>query len=75
MFRRSTSTHTVLPGVQVHDQVLGLGVAVPDLALVAVWVSAHLGHLEAHVGRLVASLCGHRHLASPSLVVGGVPGA
>ena len=35
-------THLVTPGVQVHHQVLGLGVPVADLALVAVGVPGHL---------------------------------
>ena len=35
-------THLVSPGVQVHDQVLGLWVPVAHLALVAVRVPRHL---------------------------------
>ena len=33
--------HLVSPSVQVHHQVLRLGVSVPHLALVAVWVPGH----------------------------------
>ena len=35
-------SHLVSPGVQVHDEVLGLGVPVAHLALVAVRVPRHL---------------------------------
>ena len=35
------NTHLVTPGVEIHDKVLGLGVPVPDLALVAVGVPGH----------------------------------
>ena len=39
--------HLVAPGVKIHDEVLGLGVPVPDLALVAVRVPGHpLGHVS-----------------------------
>ena len=39
--------HLVAPGVKVHDEVLGLGVPVPDLALVAVRVPGHpLRHIS-----------------------------
>ena len=39
-------SHLVAPGVQIHHQVLRLGVSVPDLALIAVRVPCHLlGHV------------------------------
>ena len=39
--------HLVAPGVKIHDEVLGLGVPVPDLALVAVRVPGHpLGYVS-----------------------------
>ena len=34
-------SHLIDPGVEVHDEVLGLGVPVPDLALVTVRVPRH----------------------------------
>ena len=34
--------HLIAPGVEIHDEVLGLGVPVADLALVAVGVPGHL---------------------------------
>ena len=38
----SLRPHLVSPGVEVHHQVLGLGISVPHLALVAVGVPGHL---------------------------------
>lgn len=52
----------VLPGVQIHDQILWLRVAVPHLALVAVLVRGHLVRVEGQIRRLVAGLGGHRYL-------------
>ncbi len=45
-------THLVSPGVKVHHEVLGLGVPVPDLALVAVRVPRHLLRLVAVLAML-----------------------
>lgn len=54
--------YLVLPGVQIHDQILRLRVTVPHLALVAVLVRGHLVRVEGQIGRLVAGLGGHRYL-------------
>lgn len=40
----------VLPGVQIHDQILRLRVTVPHLALVAVLVRGHLVRVEGQIG-------------------------
>lgn len=55
--------------MEVHDEVPGLGVSVPDLALVAVRVVAHLVLLKGEVWTLVPRLCGHCHLV---VVVGAI---
>ena len=52
-------SHRVLPCVQEHDEVLGPGVAVLDLALVAVAVHAELGRVESRIGLLDAGLGGN----------------
>lgn len=48
--------------MQVHDEVLGFGVSVAHLALVAVLVDGHLVGVEAEVRTLVTRLCCHRDL-------------
>ena len=40
-------THLISPGVKIHDKILGLGISVAHLALVAVGVPGHLlGHVS-----------------------------
>ena len=42
VLQRAGGAHLISPGVEVHHQVLGLGVPVPNLALVTVGVPGHL---------------------------------
>ena len=43
---KTESLYLISECVEVHDEVLGGGVPVLDLALVAVWVNRQLGHVE-----------------------------
>jgi hypothetical protein len=65
-------TYSVLPRMQVHDEVLWLRVPIANFALVAVRITAHLGLVESHIGRLVAGLRGHGHFTVGGLVARGI---
>lgn len=60
-----------LPGVQVHDEVSGLGVPVPHFAFVAVGVVGHLVLLKRQVRALVARLSRHCHFVATAAGGGG----
>lgn len=56
------NSYRVFPGVQIHNQVLGLRVAIPHFAFVAVLVVGHFVQVVQQVGRFMASLGGNGYL-------------
>lgn len=64
LVKHESNSHSVLPSVQVHDEVSRLGISVLDLALVAVRICAEFVRVEGEVRCFLPRLRGYRHLGA-----------